>query len=169
MNGHTAPRGANGTLNIDAGFWGMYRKHQVFGGPFDQYPGKPYFGVIVRAEKVPDNYDVHLPIRDFDVPHDEKYVILALKRTITAILDDEPVYIGCMGGWGRTGLFMALLCKVFGCTDPIEQVRETYHPHAVETKAQAKYVADFNVSELQLWLGLETFKRTWYGKFCWWL
>jgi len=73
--------------------------------------------------------------------------------TLRAGLAGEKIYIGCMGGWGRTGLFMALLAKATGISDPVAFIREYYTPHAVETKEQQDYVANFDVSPIQreLW------------------
>jgi len=80
-------------------------------------------------------------------------VLACLEKTIHAGLAGKQLYIGCMGGWGRTGLFMALLAKASGISDPVAFIREQYTPHAVETKEQQDYVANFDVSPIQrnLW------------------
>jgi hypothetical protein len=146
--------GANGLLPIDLGWAGGLQKFWIVGGPYDYYPGREdAFGVCVREERVPKNgYDVLLPIRDFSVPRDRDAVKEALRKTIEAALDGKPVYVGCMGGWGRTGLFLALLAKACGEKDPIGYVRTHYTPRAVETLAQMEYVDKFDMTELRQWV-----------------
>ena len=105
-----------------------------------RFPGRNHaFGVCVRAERAPSGrYNVHLPIHDFSVPSPDQQdeVELALRETLEALLDGKKVYVGCMGGWGRTGLFLALLAKVCGVEEPVTYVRENYSSRAVETAEQ---------------------------------
>ncbi len=106
-----------------------------------RFPGRNHaFGVCVRAERAPSGrYNVHLPIHDFSVPSPDQQdeVELALRETLEALLDGKPVYVGCMGGWGRTGLFLALLAKVCGVDQPVTYVRENYSNRAVETRSRS--------------------------------
>jgi len=144
----------NGQFKLKLGWRGAWASLDITGGPYDAYPGKPYYGVCVRAEQTQDRImDIHLPIEDFSVPHYETQVLEVLKKTLRAGLAGKQIYIGCMGGWGRTGLFMALLAKAAGISDPVAFIREHYTPHAVETKKQQDYVANFDVSHIQrnLW------------------
>lgn len=156
------PHGANGTLPINLGLKHAFMRFSVIGGPFDyraEMPG-PVFGVCVRAERVPPTgVDVYLPIRDFDVPSDAAAVSDAIRETLRAALAGETVYVGCMGGWGRTGLFMALLAKAAGIGDPVDYVRKHYTPRAIETKEQYAYVAGFDVTELRRWLVRQAWKQ----------
>jgi len=163
-------RGANGTLPIDLGWEGAFGSFKITGGPYANYPG-PHaaFGVCVRAEGVENLHkDVWLPIKDFQVPRDEMLVGIALKQTIVAALAGRDVYVGCMGGWGRTGLFLALLAKACGVANPIWYVRQMYSKHAVETPAQEKYVREFDVTAIRIWL----FWYAWTGRIgntlLWW-
>ena len=144
----------NGCLPLSLGWRGAFHAFSITGGPYDAFPRGRAFGVCVRAERKPrpEDMDVHLPIRDFDVPEDDAAVAEALRRTLAAALEGRSVYVGCMGGWGRAGLFMALLAKVCWQDDPIGYVRELYTPRAVETEAQTHYVRTFDVAELRVWL-----------------
>ena len=63
--------------------------------------------------------------------------------------------VGCLGGQGRTGLFLALLAKVWGIADPVKYVRRVYLRRAVETRDQEEWVADFEASGLRRWLFVE--------------
>jgi hypothetical protein len=148
--------GANGELTLHLGWMFGKIDFTVTGGPFDAFRPKVNgdFGVCVRAERVPRTADVVVAIKDFDVPRPEQLrdVHYALKETIEQALSGQRVWIGCMGGWGRTGLFMAILAKVCGEHDPIAYVREHYTSHAVETKPQQNYVDEFDVETLRDWL-----------------
>lgn len=150
MNTNTKINVGNGALPLSLGWRGAGLNIVITGGPFDAYPGRQKaFGVCVRAEYVPEEKDVHLPIRDFDVPSSSAAVEKALKKAFTAAIDGRPVYVGCMGGWGRTGLFLALMAKAVGIDDPVGYVRKHYTPKAVETRDQQLYVDKFDVRHLQ--------------------
>lgn len=148
--------GANGTMPIRLGWRGAFFHFDITGGPFDVFRNitDEDFGVCVRAERIHDlPFDLLLAIKDFDVPDQRPWhVSLTLKDTIAAALGGRDVYVGCMGGWGRTGLFLALLAKACGEDNPVAYVREHYTPHAVETQKQASYVAAFDVTEIRQWL-----------------
>ncbi|CAA2141496.1 hypothetical protein [Hyphomicrobium sp. ghe19] len=137
-----------GTIVMPLGWRGGWRKVRITGGPFDGRPdGEDAFNVAVRAERVQaGDADVHLPIRDFSIPNSDADVAVALIQTMRAALQDKEVYVGCMGGYGRTGLFLALLAKTAGIEDPVEWVRDNYNGRAVETERQYDYIDDFDVS-----------------------
>ena len=141
----------NGVMAISLGGWGAWLKFGIIGGPYDSFQRGVTgdFGVCVRAECAPDEYDVWLPIRDFDVPQSKRDTEYALERTLEAAMNGRRVYVGCMGGWGRTGLFLALLAKCCGVKDPVAYVRRVYSRRAVERPEQERYVRDFNVARLQ--------------------
>ena len=161
MNYGIEKPGPNGRLPLALGFYGGFLDFSIVGGPFDAYrpSGEHDFGVCVRAERVPSTADVSLPINDFSVPPDsrKKEVEEAIKKTLDAAMGGKRVWVGCMGGWGRTGMFFALVAKVCGERDPVGYVREHYSPRAVETDMQKLYVEQFDVAELQRWL----FWRSW--------
>ena len=163
--------GANGVLPIKLGFNGAYFDMEVVGGPFDKYrPGvNGDFGVCVRAERVPATATIRLPIEDFNVPDDIEDVDNAIMATLEALLDGKRVYVGCMGGWGRTGLFLALLAKVAGNKDPVSYVRRLYTPRAVETDEQMAYVKNFDVAPLQTRLFWMAWRRRWTKTVFWWV
>ncbi|SDS43530.1 protein-tyrosine phosphatase family protein [Microlunatus soli] len=57
----------------------------------------------------------------------------------------ERVEIACHGGHGRTGTALACLAVLDGVSaaDAVTYVRDRYHPRAVETPWQRRYVARF--------------------------
>jgi hypothetical protein len=147
----TFPR-ANGVLALSFGFAGAYQKVHITGGPFDGYPkGNPHtFGVCVRQERVPEHADLVVPIVDFQVPTAEQYdlVASAVLTAFDAAFGGRDVYVGCMGGMGRTGLFLAIMAKCAGIPDPVQFVRKNYYSHAVETENQLAYVNDFDIKPI---------------------
>lgn len=142
----------NGKLKLDLGWKGSFRKIEVTGGPFNAFDTSDPdgFGIAVRYEGIsPDQCDVHVPIRDFSVPSDDGLVRDAISAAFKAAFNGKNVYVGCMGGYGRTGLFLALMAKTAGIKNPVAYVRDTYHNRAVETDEQLDYVANFDVSEVR--------------------
>lgn len=116
-------------------------KHvEIYGGPYFERPSS-CFGVKV-AQEIDLPCNISLQIRDYSVP-DEKQAKRALLGCIKALSRGESLYVGCWGGKGRTGLFLALLAKSAGVADPVGYVRSTFNAHAVETEEQKKYVESF--------------------------
>lgn len=138
-------------ITLPLGWRGGWKKPKFVGGPFDLAPGgHNAFSVAVRAERIkPGQAHLHLPIRDFATPDDPYAVEDAIFDTFRAALSGKDVYVGCMGGIGRTGLFLALLAKTAGIPEPVKWVRANYNPLAVETNHQAKYVNQFDVAKLR--------------------
>ena len=97
----------NGSIPLRIG--NLINVPHVFGGPYrDIHEGM--FGVKMAAE-IRQACDVDIPTRDFCVPEYDavkRGVVLALM----AMINGQDVYAGCMGGIGRTGLFLGVLAKV---------------------------------------------------------
>lgn len=123
------------------------RFYTVYGGPYRQRPmniaGFDTLGVKMAAE-INAACDVDLPVKDFSIP-DYEQAENALVETIKRIHTGHPVYIGCMGGIGRTGLMLALLAKAYGVEAPVAYVRSQYFGHAVETAQQQEFIRNFVV------------------------
>lgn len=116
----------------------------VTGGPYFDRPAN-YRGVKMAVE-IDKPCDVNIPTRDYNVPKVEQ-LMFGLDRAVDMLLHGEPLYVGCYGGVGRTGLFLGVLAKAFGIADPVAFVRAGYNPHAVETEQQKEYVANFQIDE----------------------
>lgn len=148
-------------------------KAQVFGGPFYEWvPGQRRIVSVKMAAEVDHPHDISIPTRDFSVPP-QKDMEHGIAKALKAILDGNDLYVGCMGGIGRTGLFMACLAKVmrdyapgtnaldltatdadkFRTTNPpVLYVRKHYLSHAVETQKQQDFVDDFSTTAAVLYL-----------------
>lgn len=138
------PAGANGTMPFKLGSIDSL----IIGGP---YRNKP-FGLIGinMAEEIEKPSTYHVMTRDFSVP-DVTDLRRGLMAGIVAMAQRKTLYVGCAGGIGRTGLYLAMLAKLMGIADPVAYVREHYIPHAVETKHQQEYVASLRVDDLARW------------------
>lgn len=123
-------------------------KVKVYGGPYREKP-LDAFGVNMAKELSHLPSDVRVPTKDFDVPNKAE-LMAGLTKALEAIGRKEAVYVGCMGGVGRTGLFMSVLAKALGEGNPVSFVRSQYNAHAVETEQQKKYVTAFDVEPLKL-------------------
>lgn len=117
-----------------------FRGRKIYGGPYRQKP----FGMrgVKMAQEIDMPFFVSVPTKDFSVP-DTYQMVDGVEKTLMALAKGHDVYVGCMGGIGRTGLFLAVLAKTLGIKDPVGWVRKNYMPHAVETAQQKRYVDEF--------------------------
>jgi hypothetical protein len=127
----------------------------VVGGPFDAYIAG--IGVCLEEESaLAGEAQILFPIHDFTAPKVED-----LERLIADIIvahaaePNEPVFVGCRGGFGRTGTVVAALVKYAqemtaeegdALLDPIKYTRQNFNPNAVETQPQANVVRALNVN-----------------------
>lgn len=81
---------------------------------------------------------------DFWLPSDRA----SARRTFREVWEragTERVEVACGGGFGRTGTALACLAVIDGvpAREAVAYVRRHYHPRAVETPWQRRYVARF--------------------------
>jgi len=119
----------------------------VVGGPYINKPDFA-FGVKMAAEiNLP--CDVSVPTNDYSVP-DKEQLRRGLIKTLLAMNNHNIIYVGCMGGIGRTGLFIAALVKIFHPNiEPVLYTRANYLSCAVETLEQQRYIADLYVDDIR--------------------
>jgi protein-tyrosine phosphatase len=81
---------------------------------------------------------------DFRLPADDREARDALVDVL-ARATSERVELACEGGRGRTGTALACLAVLDGIAprDAVAFVRQNYHPKAVETFRQKRYVRSF--------------------------
>lgn len=115
----------------------------VVGGPFRDCPST--MKGVKMAKEIQAECAVDIPTVDFQVP-DRKLMYRGMHKAMDLLLAGEPLYVGCMGGKGRTGLFLAVMAKAFGVKKPVEYVRANYYAHAVETEQQMKFVKQFTIT-----------------------
>lgn len=84
---------------------------------------------------------------DFRLPRDDEDALAAL-REVYDRCGHERVEVTCGGGVGRTGTALAALVMLDGLApaDAIAWVRRGYHPRAVETTGQRRWLARISLS-----------------------
>lgn len=100
---------------------------------------------IKLAPELPHAANYYLPIVDFSIP-DPKEVLLLIDWIKNKTDEVCELYLGCNGGYGRTGLIAACILVAFEGMDAheaIKVVRETVHPHCIETDQQVYFVINF--------------------------
>ena len=82
--------------------------------------------------------------RDFSLP-DDPARLRDLLAELLSRSEDDRVEVACLGGTGRTGTALACLAVLDGVPpdEAVDFVRARYRPRAVETRAQAAFVAAF--------------------------
>ena len=123
----------------------------IYGGRFKSYePGTRRLIGIKMAEEIDHPSDVRVDTTDFSVPtvEDMRHGMVA---ALDAMAAGKDVYVGCMGGTGRTGTFMGCMAKLmmdydteYPMKDPVLYVRHFYRKHAIETAEQERYVRTFD-------------------------
>jgi hypothetical protein len=134
---------------------------RVWGGPYTTKP-KGMFGVKMAKEIRHDEVTVDIPTPDYKTPP-VPLLNQGVIDAVDALLHGEPIYVGCMAGRGRTGLFLAILAKTFGIENPVEYVRENYYPHAVETNEQYAFVMNYQ-PPAEVHAALKKFRSPWNWK-----
>jgi hypothetical protein len=108
---------------------------------------------IKLAREIKAQADAYVDLPDMSAPDNpfvEWQMRGALLLAVYSLSRGRDVYAGCMGGYGRTGVFLSLLVRCLGVLDPISYVRREYHPRAVETLEQADYVEQFDPSFMRI-------------------
>ncbi|MCX7371193.1 MAG: hypothetical protein NTW56_01920, partial [Alphaproteobacteria bacterium] len=89
-----------------------------------------------------------LDIVDFGLP--EPAALRATLDALRAAMAAEPerlFYIGCRAGLGRTGTVLACLAQEAGIPgDPVDWVRASHDPRAVETPAQEAFARNWSAT-----------------------
>lgn len=80
-------------------------------------------------------------IQDMGVPQNVQTFKKLVEWVAVQLTANKKVHVGCIGGHGRTGMFLAALVKhVTGREDAIRYVRENYCKKAVESHAQVQFL-----------------------------
>ncbi len=83
------------------------------------------------------------PIQDMGVPSHLKEFQNMIAYLKEQVLAGKKVFIGCIGGHGRTGLVLAALVKsIANETDAVTYVRDHYCHRAVESSKQIRWLHD---------------------------
>jgi hypothetical protein len=160
--------GANGTFPLRLG----NIKADLVGGPYKKKPAN-FYG-IKMAEEIDRDCVISIPTADYCVP-DTGRLLAGLYCGISLAQQQIPIWVGCMGGIGRTGLYFATLAKVMAryqkltkhkvTIDPIKYTRKHFLAHAVETDQQINYIAALDVDAVAQWaVSISGYKPPWYKR-----
>lgn len=100
-------------------------------------------GMAVTGRRFPwrEGHEIQFVIQDRHAPVDVKEFDHMVNWTIAQLQKGKKVHAGCIGGHGRTGLFLAALrARHAGDPDPIKTVRLLYCSKAVESAEQVKFL-----------------------------
>ena len=134
--------GAAGVMELPSGrvVRGRGLRHPLPGGPV------PEFGVYLLGKEPPATAWASRWVRwpDFRLPADPG----ELREVLGEVLErarTERVELACAGGIGRTGTALACLAVLDGvpAASAVAYVRGRYHPRAVETPWQRRFVRRF--------------------------
>ncbi|QHJ74591.1 hypothetical protein VH22019_00027 [Vibrio phage VH2_2019] len=127
-------------LNTDTSY-----RFRLYGGSFLDAPVNTSVYTVKLETSIPLECDQEFPIKDFSIPS-----LVELVENVDKILNASrkqvEVYVGCMGGFGRTGTVIAALLMVSTkCTakQAINLTRAHIHPHCVETRQQMNFLEEF--------------------------
>lgn len=162
------PAGAKGKFPLRLG----QIKQDIVGGPYSYKP--PEFYGIKMAEEINRDCVISIPTRDFNVP-DTGRLLAGLYAGISLAQQGCPLWVGCMGGIGRTGLYFGALAKVMAryqkltkhrvTIDPIEYTRANYLAHAIETPEQRHWVRMLDVDAVAEWaVYISGYRAPWYKR-----
>jgi hypothetical protein len=100
------------------------------------------FALVLAAGPVPAWPHRRLRWPDFWIPLDSDDALDALRELHRRALAGERVEVTCGGGVGRTGTALAALAVLDGLSpeDALSWVRREYHPRAVETPWQRRWL-----------------------------
>lgn len=100
------------------------------------------FTLLLAAGPVPPWPHRRVRWPDFWVPLDREDAVAALREAHERAYAGERVEVACRGGVGRTGTALAALAVLDGLApaDAVAFVRTAYHPRAVETPWQRRWL-----------------------------
>lgn len=106
---------------------------------------EPEFGLYLGVPYEPVWPHAFVDWPDFGVPRDPQEAVRQLKDAYCRARAGQRVEIACSGGWGRTGTGIAAIAILAGEDSHrvVAWVRAHYHPRAVETPWQRRWVRRF--------------------------
>jgi hypothetical protein len=137
---------------------GALRTH-IYCGRFHDTRSLFGYATVKMAAEIEMPCTIDIPTKDFGVP-DVVTFKRGLVKGISAIQLGLPLYVGCWGGIGRTGLYLAGMAKVMAGyrekmhrtrLDPLLYVRNQYMEDAVETRKQEQFILDLDVTDIVDW------------------
>lgn len=115
---------------------------RVRGRPLSAAASPADFALVLANGPMPQWPHRRIRWPDFWVPLDSADAVDALERAYRRAGDGDRVEIVCRGGRGRTGTALAALAILDGvpAEQAVDWIRAHYHPHAVETPWQRRWL-----------------------------
>ena len=89
-------------------------------------------------------------VPDMGVPSKSDEFVKMVDWAKTQVDAGKKLHCGCIGGHGRTGMFLAALVSCYGEKEAIAYVRANYCKKAVESSTQVKFLGDhFGITPVQ--------------------
>ncbi len=128
-------QGENGVVTLPSGARVRGRRLSDPASPAD-------FALVLARGPVPGWPHRHIRWPDFGVPADRADALDALHEAHRRALAGQRVEVACHGGIGRTGTALAALAILdgLGPREALSWVRGAYHPRAVETFWQRRWL-----------------------------
>lgn len=100
-------------------------------------------GMELTSRRFPWNAgdEILYRVPDMGVPANPVEYAKLVAWTICQLDEGKKIHCGCIGGHGRTGMFLAALVSKFGEKDATSYVREHYCKKVVESQAQVEFLA----------------------------
>lgn len=102
---------------------------------------------MARDPKIAEWPQLWVRWRDFRLPDSSDAAVSAI-REAHARAGSERVEVACGGGVGRTGTALAVMAVMsgVGIDHVVTWVREHYHPRAIETRGQRRWIGEVSAS-----------------------
>jgi len=115
---------------------------EVRGRPLGRPASPADFALVLADGPVPDWPFRRIRWPDFGVPADSADALDALREAHQRARAGQRVEAACHGGVGRTGTALAALAVLDGLTpgEAVGWVRAGYHPRAIETRWQRRWL-----------------------------
>jgi rhodanese/phosphatase family protein len=100
------------------------------------------FALVLGESPLPAWPNRRIRWRDFWIPSDRVQALNALRDALRRAHEGERVEVICRGGIGRTGTALAALAILDGLSpeQAVTWIRDNYHPRAVETLWQQRWL-----------------------------
>ena len=96
-------------------------------------------------------HEIYFRVPDQSVPTDVANYHKLVEWTAAQLIDGRKVHVGCIGGHGRTGMFLSALVKhMLGDEDATTYVRKHYCDKSVESQAQVDFLhREFGIKRVE--------------------
>lgn len=115
----------------------------IYGGSIFNLQKAHYYFILAPMHMYQMPLNAHYyPIKNYDVPHHSNFIDV-INQACTYIQEGHTIFVGCLSGHGRTGLFLTLLYyHLTQDKNGLYVIRERYCKKAVESVRQLNYLKE---------------------------